>query len=178
MYSSKEETVSTSLHFWEICIIPGKNFEYTGWNVEEMLIPKQTIFFFFYYFFFFNGNIFWVSPGTSWTRDLREKARSLYLLVVLYLIPLKNSGQGLSTSSPAEVLGQQVPIWSVVALQYGPGVTKTTQKGKKEQFRKHKSHTLCITKQTESQHFESFSRALHQVTFPTIKAQERERGTL
>ena len=50
---------------------------------------------------------------------------------MLYLIPLKNSGQGLSTSSPAEVLGQQVPIWSVVALQYGPfALKKGDRKGK------------------------------------------------
>lgn len=73
MYFSKEETVSTSLRFWEICIIPGKNFENTGWNVEEMLIPKQKKKNSLIIIFFLNGNIFWVSPGAFWTRDLREK---------------------------------------------------------------------------------------------------------
>lgn len=88
-------------------------------------------------------NIFWISPGAFTTSDLWEKERSLYLLVVLYLIPLKNSGQGLSTSSPAEVLGQQVPIWSVVALQYGPFALKKETEREKEAVEKiQKWHTL------------------------------------
>lgn len=87
-------------------------------------------------------NIFGVSPGAFSTPDLWEKERSSYLLVVLYLIPLKNSGQGLSTSSPAEVLGQQVPIWSVVALQYRPFVLEKEIEREKEAAEKaQKRHT-------------------------------------
>lgn len=37
--------------------------------------------------------------------------------VVLYLMPLKYSGQGLSTRAPAALRGQHVPIWSKVVLQ-------------------------------------------------------------
>lgn len=42
------------------------------------------------------------------------------LLVVLYFTPLMYSGQGLSTILPVPLRGQQVPISSVVALQYKP----------------------------------------------------------
>lgn len=42
------------------------------------------------------------------------------LLVVLYFTPLMYSGQGLSTILPLLLRGQQVPISSVVALQYKP----------------------------------------------------------
>lgn len=43
-----------------------------------------------------------------------------FLLVVLYFTPLMYSGQGLSTILPVLLRGQQVPISSVVALQYKP----------------------------------------------------------
>lgn len=42
------------------------------------------------------------------------------LLVVLYFTPLMYSGQGLSIIRPVLLLGQHVPISSVVALQYKP----------------------------------------------------------
>lgn len=134
--------MSKSQSFWEICIIPGRNFEYTGWNVEEMLIPREKLSSFFF-FFFFMGEIMWMSPGGFSTSDVPEKERSFHLLVVLYLIPLKNSGQGLSTSFPAEALGQQVPIWSVVALQYRPWEwEKETEREKGAAEKAHESSTL------------------------------------
>lgn len=46
-----------------------------------------------------------------------KQAREGYSRVVLYLMPLKYSGHGLSTRAPGVLWGQQVPIWSKVVLQ-------------------------------------------------------------
>lgn len=57
-------------------------------------------------------------PEPFFTNRLSGKRASEgYSRVVLYLMPLKYSGHGLSTRAPGVLWGQQVPIWSRVVLQ-------------------------------------------------------------
>ena len=73
-------------------------------------------------------------------RSFHEKSSSSKqegILVVLYFTPLMYSGHGLSTIRPVLLRGQQVPISSVVALQYEPSDSKQNKIKRRLDSRRH-----------------------------------------
>lgn len=113
--------------------------------MEEMLIPRQTL------FFFFNGKyILGVSRCLLNTGYVGDRERFVLTRGVVF-DPIEELRAGSFYQFPRRGSGPAGPdlIGCGIAVRTFCN-KKGRQKEKKQQLSKHKSDTLCITKQTES----------------------------